>query len=182
MKFLHRFLIEFGVLLLILSTWGCASRPDEDLKAAQAALDEAKAQQSEEFAQADWKSAMEAWDAAQAALAKSSYGDAKAQLMKAKGRFDKAGAIAKAKRDTILQEVVALQTTLTNRYNSYKGTLERVSLTGSAKKDIDQITANLDASLGKLNSEINAGQATEARATGQEALKVLNDLEKKLRP
>ena len=114
---------QLSILLAVLgSGWflGCASRPEEAIREAQQAMDEARAVQAPNFAPGDWKSAQDAWDAAQAALAKQSYGQASSHLMQAKSRFEKARNIARAKRDDVKKEVGTLQSAVNKRFSAAK--------------------------------------------------------------
>jgi hypothetical protein len=168
------------VVLLIASCLGCASRPDEALKAAQTAMENAEHEHAADFAPGDWKSAQEVWTEAQAALAAQRYSEAAALLATSKSRFEKAGTIAKAKRDDVRQEVTLVQHTANTRLGALKQTVDAKRLSGRAQRDLAQALKDAEESIEKLNTEVLNDQLLMARTSGQTALERLNDVEKKL--
>ena len=182
MKYLLRFPAVIGILLPVVFMLGCASRPDEELKAAQAAMDAAKQEEAVEFASADWKNAMKAWDDAQSALSKQNYAEATTSLTTAKSRFDKARSIAKAKRDVVSKEVSLVQNTVNTRLSALKNRYETSKITAKAKKDIDASFQDLEVAVDKFNGEVLNGKLVDARASGQLAMQKLNEVEMKVSP
>ncbi len=182
MKHLQRFTAGLSALLLVLSTLSCASRPDEALKLAQAAMEQARQEQAADFAPSDWKSAQKAWDDAQAALAKQRYSEAAALLTTCKSRFEKAKTISKAKRDDARNEVSVLQNAVNTRFNVLKDSLGKSRLSGKALKELTQSCQDLEVAVGKFNSEVLADQLIQAKSSGQAAIARLAEIEKKLGP
>jgi len=182
MKHLQGFPAALSALLLVLSCLSCASRPDEALKLAQAALEQAKQEQAADFAPSDWKSAQEAWDDAQAALAKERYSEAAALLTTCKSRFEKARTISKAKRDDVRREVGLMQNAVNMRFNVLKNNLSKSRLSGKALKELTQSFQDLEVAVDKFNSEVLADQLIQAKSSGQAVLTRLAEVEKKLGP
>ena len=102
------------VLFVVTSGSACSSRPDEQIKVAEKAMEQAKEQRAEEFAQSDWANAQQVWEQAQSQLKNERYGEAGTLLLRAKSRFEKARDIAKAKRDAVLKEAQELQKAVDN--------------------------------------------------------------------
>jgi hypothetical protein len=180
MKRLHPFLAGFSALLLILCCVSCASRPDEALKQAQAAMEEARQEEAADFAPGDWKSAQKAWDDAQTALTRGRYSEAAALLTTSRSRFEKARTISKAKRDDVRKEVLLVQNTVNTRFSVLKQNISTTRLSGKAQKDLAQCCQEVESSIDKLNSEVLNDHLIQARTLGQAALGKLNEAETKL--
>lgn len=183
MKSLRSFSYRPGILLLILVVMfaiSCASRPDAELQLAQQAMEEAQALQAADFAAADWQDANKIWDEAQTALADESYGNARALLVTAKTRFEKAASIAKSNREMVLQEVQALQTPLNQGLISLKSSVAAARLSAAARKEIEQAAGEVESAIQEFNAQMDQGELAKARISGQEAMKKLNEVQMRL--
>ena len=150
------------------------------MQLAQTAMEEAQSQQAADFAAADWQDAMQVWNEAQAALANQSYSNAKALLITAKTRFEKVGSIAKAKRDSILQELQPLQATLNKGLESLQSSIASSRLSAGIRKEVDDAAGAVKAAIMQFNAEMDKGDVAKARTSGQDALKMLNEVQLKL--
>lgn len=180
MKYLRRFHAEFAVLFLVVSSLSCASRPDEAIKLAQTAMEEAKQEEASDFAPGDWKSAQKAWDDAQTALAKQRYSEAATLLTTSKSRFEKARTIAKAKREDVRKEVSVMQNAVNMRFSALKNGITVSKLSGKSMKDLNDSCQDVEAAIDKFNAEVLNDKLIQARPSGQAALHKLNEVEKKL--
>lgn len=180
MKQLQHFPAGVFALLLVVSSLGCASRPDEALKLAQTAMEQARQEQAADFAPRDWKSAQKAWDDAQAALAKQRHSEAAALLTTCKSRFEKARTISKAKRDEVRKEVSLMQNTVNSRFSALKDGVSKSRLSGKVQKDLTQSCQDVGAAIDRFNTEVLNDQLIQARSSGPVALGKLNEVEKKL--
>lgn len=180
MKSLRSLPYVLSILLLVLASMSCASRPDAELQLAQTAMEEAQAQQAADFAAADWQDAMQVWNEAQTALTSQSYSNAKALLITAKTRFEKVGSIAKAKRESVLQEVQVLRTTLNKGLDSLKSSIATSRLSANGRKELNDAASAVEAAIMQFNSEMDKGDIAKARTSGQDAMKKLNEVQLKL--
>jgi hypothetical protein len=180
MKCLRSLPYVLSVLLLVLASISCASSPDAELQLVQTAMEEAQAQQAADFAAADWQDAMQVWNEAQTALADQSYSNAKALLITAKIRFEKVGSIAKAKRESVLQEVQILQTTLNKGLDSLKSSIATSRFSPNRRKEFDEAAKEVEFTIMQFNAEMDKGDIARARISGQEAIKKLNEVQLKL--
>jgi hypothetical protein len=170
-----------AVLLAVLG-FGCSSRPEQEIKAAQDAMKEADTQHASEFAAAEYQEAKQSWDDAQAALSGSRYGEAKPLLLKAKVHFVQAGELAKAKRDRILAEAKSLQSTIDVRYESLKGLIQgsKKSLSAKASKSLDDLGLEIDQGIDKIKTEIQQGEYALAKVSAQKAMAKVEEAERQL--
>lgn len=177
----HRISFLF-ILYLAVSSVGCSSRPDAELKLALEAMEQAKGQHAAEFAAAEWKSGEEAWEQAHALLAKESYSQARMQLLRAKSRFEKARDIAKAKRDVVLKDVQGIQKEIDRRYQALKDGVgsSGARLSAARKKSLEDAFREIDRGLEKMKAEIQQGEYNDARNSAQTTARWLYEAERVL--
>jgi len=170
------------VLFLVTSGSACSSRPDEQIKLAEKAMEQAKEQRAEEFAQSDWANAQQVWEQAQSQLKNERYGEAGTLLLRAKSRFEKARDIAKAKRDAVLKEAQELQKAVDLRYKALKTDVEGnvAKLSPARKKSLDDSFKDIDKGIEKVQADIEAGEYSQARTTAQTAIRRVFEAEKEL--
>ncbi len=174
----HRNLLALG-LVLLLCFLGCG-QPTEQIQLAQKAMDQAKEQRAEEFAAKEWNDAMQAWNQAQAALAKGSYSESSTALLRAKSRFEKARDIAKGRREDLLKQVTGLQKTIDLRYTAMKNNVTAAKLSAKQKKEFEDSCKEIDQAIEKMKSQVNSGDLTPAKFTGDTTLRNIYETEKSL--
>jgi hypothetical protein len=167
-------------VLLAFFCYGCASRPDEQIKNATEAMNLAIEQRAEQYAPNEWKSANDMWDTAQRQLSSQSWAAAAGSLETAKARFLKARDVAKNERDSMLAEVKAMQTNIDSTYATFKAGMSNPKLSAATKKDYLAACADIDKRIGILNSLLSQGGYVEAKATAQETLQSIYYNQKKL--
>jgi len=153
-------------ILLALSTYGCASRPDEQLKAAAEAMNQASELRAELYVPGDWNSAKELWDQAQEQLAKQQYASAKETLMRARARFAKAKESATAERESLLKQVTNIQENITANYDAFKSNKQA----GANKKEFQTACADIDKRIGIVKDAVDKGDFITAKTEAQNAL------------
>jgi hypothetical protein len=174
---------RYPVILAVLALgWfvGCASRPEEAIKQAQKAMDEAAAVQASQFAPGDWKSAQDAWDEAQKALSSQRYGEASGHLMQAKSRFEKARNVARSKRDVMKNEVGTLQGAVNRRFEAVKEVFGSGKIRGKALKELDASYQDLQKSVEEMNTDMLNERFLEAKKKAEGVVLQLNELQKKV--
>jgi hypothetical protein len=167
-------------VLLAFFCYGCASRPDEQIKTATDAMNQAIEQRAEQYAPSEWKSAQEIWATAQGQLSKQSWSLAAGSLETAKARFLKARDIAKNERDSVFAEVKAMQANIDSNYATFKAGMSNPKVSAAAKKDYRAACADIDKRIVIINSELSQGGYIEAKATAQETLQAIYYNQKKL--
>ena len=167
-------------VLLAFFCYGCASKPDEQIKAATNAMNQAIEQRAEQYAPSEWKSAKDIWDTAQGQLSSQSWAAAAASLETAKARFIKAHDVAKNERDSMLAVVKTMQANIDSSYATFKAGMSNPKVSAAAKKDYLAACADIDKRIGIMNSELSQGGYIEAKATGQETLQAIYYNQKKL--
>jgi hypothetical protein len=168
-------------VFLMFSCFGCASRPDEQLKAAQDAMNQAIEQYADQYAPGDWKGAKEFWDQAQAQLANQQYAAATESLLRAKARFLKVRDIAKAEREAMQKQVQDIQAHIDSRYSGFKAAMTPAKLTPAVKKEFQAACTDIDKRIADVNSLVQQGDFIQAKTLGQQALQAIDYNEKKLK-
>jgi len=164
-----------GVLLVCLFP-GCASRPDEQIKLAQDAMNQAIEQYADQYAPSEWNGAKELWDQGQAQLAKEQFASAGESFLRAKARFLKATEVAKAERESMHQQVMDILANLDTRYAAFKS-----GPAAAAKKDFQAATQDIDKRIADVKSLMEQGDYIQAKTLGQQALQAIDYNEKKLK-
>ena len=167
----HRNFIALGIVLL-LCCWACG-KPTQEIEATQKAIDQAKEQHPEEFAAKEWNDAQQAWTQAQAAIDAGNYSQATSLLLKARTRAEKARDLAKGKREELLKEVTGLEKTIDIRYSKLKTDLQVAKISPKAKKEIEDACKDIDQSIEKLKKQVDSGDLTPAKFTGQTTLRAV---------
>jgi hypothetical protein len=168
-------------VFLILSLYGCASKPDEQIKLAQDAMKEAVDQFADQYAPGEWKGAKEFWDQAQAQLEKQQYAGARETLLRAKTRFLKARDVAKTERESMLKQVKDIQANVEGRYSAFKAAMPPAKLTPAVRKDFQAACADIDKRIADVNTLVDAGDYIQAKTFGLQALQAIDYNEKKLK-
>jgi hypothetical protein len=159
---------------------GCSSMPDEELKLAQQAMDQAKKEEAAVFASGDWTSAEKAWNEAQTSLQNQRYTDAKSHLSTSRSRYEKALKIAKANREEVRQQVMTVQTAAGKRLSVLREELASLKIPARSQKEMADSVRDLESIVDKLNTELLNEQIAQARSSGQIAMQKLGEVEKKL--
>jgi hypothetical protein len=174
-----RILAAASVFLVLLYS-GCASRPDEQIKQATEAYNQAVDQRADQYAPSDWKSAKEIWDQANDQLAKQNYAAAATSFITARVRLQKARDVAKSERDSMLAQVKALQTGITTNYAAFKAAMPPAKQVGAAKKEFQAACQDIDKRIALVESQITQGDYIGAKTNAQGALQAIDYNQKKL--
>jgi hypothetical protein len=180
MNNLFRVLTAAVCVFLVFFASGCASRPDEQIKAATEAYNQAVELRADQYAPGEWKSAKEIWDQANDQLAKQSYSAAAASFTTAKARFNKAKDVAKAERDSMLTQVKSLQDNITANYAAFKAAMPPAKRVGAAKKGFQTACEDIDKRIALVANQIQQGDYIGAKTNAQGALQAIDYNHKKL--
>jgi hypothetical protein len=170
-----RYLALVGVILC-LSFFGCASRPDEQIKLAQDAMNQAIEQYADQYAPGEWKGAKELWDQGQAQLAQEQYAAATESFLRAKARFLKATEVATAERESMHKQVMDILANIDTRYAEFKK-----GVAPAAKKEFLAATADIDKRIADVNTLMTQGDYIQAKTLGQQALQAIEFNEKTIK-
>jgi hypothetical protein len=139
-------------LLLLIACYSCGAPSSEvEMKAAQAAMENAKSLHAETLAASNWNDAIMAWEQGQAAVKEGK--SAKTFFLRAKSRFEKTAAIAKSNGETMSREVSQMQTGIDDALSAIKADLERGRMSAKTQKQVKPMVAEAEKdmeSLGKL--------------------------------
>lgn len=180
MNNLIRVLTAAACVFLVFFVSGCASRPDEQIKAATDAYNQAVELRADQYAPSEWKSAKEIWDQANDQLAKQSYAAAAASFTTAKARMNKARDVAKEERDSILTWVKSAQDNITANYAAFKAAMPPAKQVGAAKKEFQAACEDIDKRIALIASQIQQGDYAGAKTNALGALQAIDYNHKKL--
>jgi hypothetical protein len=167
-------------VFLALFCYGCASRPDEQIKAATDAYNQAAELHADQYVPGDWKGAKELWDQAQDQLAKQQYAMAGETLLRAKARLLKVKDLAKTERESMQTEVKNMQANIATNYAAFKAAMTPAKQAGPAKKEFQAACQDIDKRIALIVSQMDQGDFIGAKANAQGALQAIDYNHKKL--
>ncbi|HTY62326.1 MAG TPA: hypothetical protein VMG30_08710 [Acidobacteriota bacterium] len=139
-------------LLILVACYSCGAPSSEaEMKAAQAAMDNAKSLHADTIAASSWNDAIVAWDQGEAAVKEGK--SAKSFYLRAKSRFEKAAAIAKANGELMSREVSQMQVSIEDSLSKIKAELVKGRLSAKIQKQVKPMVEEAEKgleSLGKL--------------------------------
>jgi hypothetical protein len=166
MKNPSRFFVGCSLLALFFF-YGCSYQiPEAEMKAAQEAMDKAKAVYAEDLAPSNWKEAMIAWEQAQAAVKESK--PAKTLFLRARARFEKAVVIASATGEDIKKEIVEMQTTIAERSAKVRTALNSGRVSTKVRNQVAPIAAEVEEGASAVESLVSEGNLLKARTRAKE--------------
>jgi hypothetical protein len=161
MKNLIRFFLGFGFLASI-AFYGCQADPQQEIKAARRAMEEAKDFHSEELAATEWKEAMQAWEEAQSALKKGDH--PKDYFQKARVLFEKTITAAQAKGSAMEKEIDEVQKTINESYLKVKATLKEGRIKPKIQKELKPLLDEVAIDSSSVKDLIMHSDYTQAMA------------------
>ena len=160
MKNSTRFFVGISLLVLLVC-YGCGvAKPEAEMKAAQAAMDKAKAVFAEDLAPTNWKEAMTAWDQGQAAVEQGK--PAKTHFLRAKSRFEKTASIAQAAGADMAKEIAAIQTTIGERLGKVNSALDRRQAPARILAQVKPLAAEVEEGAASVESLASQGNHLKA--------------------
>lgn len=155
------------VLALALVFIGCAKPPEEEQKAAKAAMDAAVTAGADKYAAADLDAAKKTWESAEAQVKDKKYKEAKQGYVDAKAAFDKAaGAVATGKK-AVADEANAALTALEQGWSALEADAKKAEKKMKEKKadweaDAKAFVENLKAAKDSLGADPIGAKAKAA--------------------
>ena len=166
MKNSIRFFVGSSLLILV-ACYGCGVATSEvEMKAAQQAMDSAKSFHAESLAASNWNDAVIAWEQGQAAVKEGK--PAKAFFLRAKSRFEKTAAIAKANSQIMSREVSQMQTAINDALSKIKADLEKGRISAKIQKQVKPIVAEADQGIESLAKLVSDGDFLKAKTLARD--------------
>ena len=174
-----RSVLTVGLVLSLAFVFvGCAQPPEEEINAAQAALDGAKKAEADIYAPEAYAAAKQALDDSRSKVEQEDYEGAKASALRAKEQADQAKSLADAAKPKVRDEAQALIARLTPVLSDAKSASGNAPQGKGADEDLDQLRSDLgqaEASLGSARTtcrfrEVPKGSSSRAVSKGLPAL------------
>lgn len=154
-------------LLILVACYGCGAPSSEvEMKAAQQAMDSAKSFHAESLAASNWNDAVIAWEQGQAAVKEGK--PAKAFFLRAKSRFEKTAAIAKANSEVMSREVSQMQTAITDALSNIKADLAKGRISAKIQKQIKPMVTEADQGIEPLAKLVSEGDFLKAKTLARD--------------
>jgi hypothetical protein len=168
MKCSHQTLASISILLLVAFVYGCGpgQPPQEELKQAQAAKEQAQTVQAEKLAPVDWSAAESKMNDAQFAIKSNRMGDARTFYMQAKSRFEKAYTVGKAKHEGYMKEVDDERTTIGTNLGKLK--VMTAKAPAKIKKECEARYAEIEQKIAELDKAVADKDAIKSKLTSKD--------------
>jgi hypothetical protein len=167
MKNAIRFFVGIGLLVLAVCCSSCGEKSEAEMQQARQAMENAKSFFAEDLAPSDWKGAMRSWEQGQAAVKEGK--PAKTYFLRAKSRFEKTAAIAKAAGDQMSRDVQTMQTAITERLSKVRADLDRSKLSPKVKGQIKPIAAEVEEESASIDSLVSQRNFVKAKTLAKDA-------------
>jgi len=162
-----------------LTLYGCASKPEMQIKLAQEAMDQAKAQDASTYAPYDWERGNYDWNMAQTLVQKGRYSEAEMILIQATGDYNTARDVAKDRREGLTDEISGLRKTIDLEYKRLES-----DMAAKGKKPSDKVLEPylkaIDVQIAAMKKALGEQQLLAARHDGHEALGMIYEEQEKL--
>ncbi len=152
------------VLALVLVFMGCAKPPEEEQKAAKAAMEAAVSAGADKYAAADLDAARKIWEAAEAQVKEKKYKEAKQGYMDAKAGFDKAAGAVAAGKKAVANEVTATLAAVETAWKATEEAATKLEKKMKDKKDVWTADAKAFGENLKAAKDMVAADAIGAKA------------------
>ena len=163
-------------VFLILSCYGCASRPDEQLKLAGEAMKQAADMYADEYAPRGMEGRQGALGSGAGSAGQGAVRSGRRESIARKTRFLKAKDVAQTERESMLKQVKDIQANIQDRYAAFKA-----NANPARKKEFQAACADIDKRIEIVNSLTTQGDYMQAKTLGQQALQAIEYNEKQLK-
>jgi len=162
-----RFYISL-ILVVLLASYGCSGSSEIERTEAQNAMDYAKKFHADTLAPTDFQQAQKAWDNAQAAEKEGKTSTAKVLFTSAKIFFDKTADIAKARQETLTQELGGMQVMIGKNFDQVKIDLSRNNLSSKQRGQVRAIVSEVEEGNNSISKLVTQGDLVKAVATAKD--------------
>lgn len=159
---------------------GCSSMPVDELKMAGVAMDKANSVEASEYAPHDWDRGQAQCQEANALIHMGRYSEARNALVAAIASYNEAQAAAKSRVESLQLEIKALQSSAETELKKMEQVCENSKVKPSIRRRIEAALPRLDEKISTMNAEFDAKEYTLARMDGQEAVRYMTDLQRRL--
>lgn len=180
MKNVRVFLIVFLSAIALIPLAGCASKPSDELEMARGAMDKAINNQASEYAPYDWDRARMNWEMANALIQMGRYSEARSILVQTVKNFDKASDVSKRRLESLTTDINSMLPELKKEALDIQQAAENPKISMKVRRRIDAALPLIDEKIASMNAHIDTKDYLQARMVGTEALRFMQDLEKKL--
>lgn len=156
-----RIIVGIGLLALV-GCYGCGvPSSEEEMKAAQAAMESAKEAYAEDLASSNWSEAMQAWEEGLAAVQEGK--PAKTHFLRARSRFEKTATIAKATGADMAKDISAMQMTIGERLTKVQSAIERGRTSAGILNQVRPLASEVEEGAASVESLMSQGNYLKAK-------------------
>ena len=172
--------VAIGTVFLSLLLAGCTTKPVDELKMTVEAMNDASAVEASKYAPQQWDRAQVQWQEANALIHMGRYSEARSVFVDAVASYKEAQAEATRSVENLKIEVKALQNSAEAELEKIEQELKSSKVKPSVRMRVEDALPRLDEKISMMKVAFDAGDFLMARVDGQEAVRYMDDLQKKL--
>jgi outer membrane PBP1 activator LpoA protein len=172
--------VAMGTVLLSLLLAGCSTKPVDELKMTTEAMNDAMTVEASKYAPKQWDRAQSQWQEANALIQLGRYSEARSVFVDAIASYKEAQDEAKRNVENLQIEVKALQSSAETEMEKIEKELKSSKVKPSVRMRVEDALPGLYEKISMMNVAFDAGDFLMARIDGQEAVRYMDDLQKKL--
>lgn len=162
-----------------LTLYGCASKPEMQIKLVQEAMDQAKAQDASTYAPYDWERGNYDWNIAQTLMQKGRYSEAEMILIEATGDYNTARDLAKDRRQGLMDEISNLRKTIGVECKRLESDMAAKGKKAS-NKALEPYLKAINEQIAAMKTSLDEQQLLAARTAGHAAIGMIYEEQEKL--
>ncbi len=159
---------------------GCSSKPIDEIKMTGVAMEQARAAEAPEYEPLDWERAQWKWQEANALIQMGRYSEARNVLVDAIENFNTARDKANRRVESLKIEIAALQSSAETELKKLEQDGESANVKPSVRKRIEASLPHIDEKIATMNAAFDAKEYLRSRMAGQEAIRYIQDMRKRL--
>jgi hypothetical protein len=169
-----------GVILMSVGLSGCASKPIDELKMVNSAMELARNAEAPEYEPLDWDRARMQWEEANDLIQMGKYNEARDVLEMAVTSYNAARDKSDRRVESLKIEIKALQSSIESELKKLEHDIEFAKAKPSTKRRIEEALPRIDEKISVMNADFGEKEYLRSRMTGQEITRYIQDLEAKL--
>jgi chromosome segregation ATPase len=169
-----------GVILTSVGLSGCASKPIDELKMVNSAMELARNSQAPEYEPLDWDRARMQWEEANALIQMGKYNEARDVLAMAVTSYNAARDKSDRRVESLKIEIKALQSSIDSELTKLEHDIEAAKAKPETKRRVEEALPRIDEKISVMNADFGEKEYLRSRMTGQEITRYMQDLEAKL--
>jgi outer membrane murein-binding lipoprotein Lpp len=164
-------------VLASLTMTGCTSKPMDELKMAEIAMEQARNMEAQEYEPIDWSKARMQWEEANSLIQMGRYSEARQVLTIAVGTFNTARDKAQRRVESLKIEISALQSEAKAQLKNLEQAVDSSKTNPALRKRIERDLPLIEEKISAMRTAFADKEYLRSRIAGKEALDWMDELQ-----